>query len=349
MRGEITLRIDVVELEGDDLGDRKLVRDALIGRPAVVVTLGDWASELLQEIDEERKFLAGLISMESRFTRARGVLSHPPAELEVEQLLRLNPDLKTIGVLYDPRASTASANLLAGAVRRRGLGWQAGPVESPAELPRTFQRLAETCQAVVVIPDPSVVASRQATGFLVLGALEKNILLYTRSEVLVKRGVLSTLTADPAMMGRILGRMASAVAREQRDIAELAWETPSFDLLVNRKTARSLGVTLPDAAAPGDLARLPVGTTRRVSRRVPVRVLASTRAALPEGEVPGLVVLRLRISAEGKLLDTEVMRGGEPLAAAAAEAVKGWRFAAAQEDGVAVESWVIVTVEFDGQ
>lgn len=83
---------------------------------------------------------------------------------------------------------------------------------------------------------------------------------------------------------------------------------------------------------------------------VPPRILEARPAPLPEGARPGQpvrVVLQVTLDAAGAVVATEVRESpGAAYSAAAQEAVRGWRFAPATENGRAIPATVPVEVPF---
>lgn len=63
----------------------------------------------------------------------------------------------------------------------------------------------------------------------------------------------------------------------------------------------------------------------------------------------GAVQVRVLIAADGSAQKVELLRssGSRVLDAAALKSVRGWRFVAAERDGVTVSSWAIVPIEFN--
>jgi TonB family protein len=58
------------------------------------------------------------------------------------------------------------------------------------------------------------------------------------------------------------------------------------------------------------------------------------------------VILKLTISASGEVTDVQLVRGDEPFAAAAMEAVRTWRYRPAQLDGRSVAAVHMVSIPF---
>ena len=346
--------VDVVQLEGDDLEDRKTLGDALARDPAAVVSLGGWAAGLVADLAPPQPTFAGFAGDVG--DDGRVITGVPPPALEIEQLLRIDPRVKSIGVLYDGASSEADAADIEAAAKARKLRVVAGPVRGPTDLPRVFSMLADRVQAVLLIPDRTIVGSQEAISYLVLGCLEKNVLLYTRSEVLVRGGALFTVVVDPTEVGRSLGRMVTRVLSTGASAAATPkLEAASFELVVNHKTARALGLALGPELLPlptsGDLVRVDLGRQPTVSERfVPARIVEQRPAEVPAGaadRLPAVVVLRIRVSRDGAIAGVVVLSGEAPFTGAALKAVEGWKFEPARSAGRSVDSSLVVTVSFE--
>jgi protein TonB len=60
----------------------------------------------------------------------------------------------------------------------------------------------------------------------------------------------------------------------------------------------------------------------------------------------GTVVVQALIGKDGRVADTRVLKSIPALDDAAEDAVRRWRFKPAQADGVPVETWVSVPIQF---
>jgi bla regulator protein BlaR1 len=107
-----------------------------------------------------------------------------------------------------------------------------------------------------------------------------------------------------------------------------------------------LGVALSGLAAPPPTA--PAGMAAGIQGEVP-RYPSRAQA---EGE-GGLVVLRLRVGADGRVLESQFVAErstvpyGSPLVRSTLEAAREWRIDPPMQDGKPVEGWVMVPVRFE--
>lgn len=118
-------------------------------------------------------------------------------------------------------------------------------VASATDLLNTVNRLAESTQAILLLPDVGMLTAATMeklylhsfrTGMPVLGLSEGN----------VKQGSLFALVFDAKATGRQIGEKASAIL--QRAEARDAVHAPprKFNLFINANTARKMGISIPD-------------------------------------------------------------------------------------------------------
>jgi len=69
------------------------------------------------------------------------------------------------------------------------------------------------------------------------------------------------------------------------------------------------------------------------------------QSAKAEGKT-GTVILKVVVRADGSVADVQVMRGDEPFASAAIEAVKKWRYEPARVNGQAITVYQVVKIPF---
>ena len=175
--------------------------------------------------------------------------THSGLELRAKYLELLKeavPDATRMGVLWDPanQVHRPSLRIIESAAQRLGVDLHLAGVQDPKEMERAFSALAEKgVQALVVFPDGMFQA--QTPKILALAARYRLPPLYGLREY-AELGGLMAYGANIAKMHRqISASLVDKILRGARP-ADLPVAQPiEFDLLINLKTAKALGLTIP--------------------------------------------------------------------------------------------------------
>jgi putative ABC transport system substrate-binding protein len=161
----------------------------------------------------------------------------------LELLLSVVPGASRVAVLISANPATASLIRPIRALAQT-LGVEILPVtwKSPADLDEAFEKIgAENCDGLIVLADPNI--NRR---IFELAAKTRVPAIYQRGVFVRMGGLLSYSPDDVDLMRRgavYVDRILKGAAP-----AELPVEQPTkFELLVNLKTAKSLGLTIPES------------------------------------------------------------------------------------------------------
>ena len=165
----------------------------------------------------------------------------------LELLKEVVPDLSRVAVLYDPATPSHPPGLTAAQVAGPTLGLQIQSVAAPTaeDFERSFSAMQSAgAQAVLVLSTPLFIAG--ARPLAELGLRYKLPSLYgPRSHV--EAGGLMSYSPDRADLWRRGAGYVDKVLRGAKP-ADLAVQQPSkFELVVNLKTAKSIGIAIPQS------------------------------------------------------------------------------------------------------
>jgi putative ABC transport system substrate-binding protein len=164
----------------------------------------------------------------------------------LELLREAIPEATRFGVLWNPtnQVHKPSLKVIEGAAQRLKVQLHLVGIQDPREFESAFTALAgKGVQALVVFPDGMFLAQTQM--IIALAARYRFPTMYGLREY-AEAGGLMTYGTNMAEMHRQLG--ASAVDKILRGAkpANLPVAQPTkFELLINRKTAKTLGLTIP--------------------------------------------------------------------------------------------------------
>jgi putative tryptophan/tyrosine transport system substrate-binding protein len=169
-------------------------------------------------------------------------------EKHLELFKEITPGIERVGIIYSPANIASLASFKEQKEKmapRLGLVAVPIPISKPADLDEAFATIVhERVQALHVHPVPVISAQR---GRIAAFAIERRLPTISGSNILARDGLLMSYGSDPRVSWR---RAASYVDRilKGANPAELPVEQlDRFQLIINMKTARAMGLDLPPA------------------------------------------------------------------------------------------------------
>jgi putative ABC transport system substrate-binding protein len=162
------------------------------------------------------------------------------------QLLReLLPNVKRVGTFFNPANGYSRLMRDDDDQNSRSLGMEPIMVEvkSPAEIEKSFANLLQLrAQALVVGGDPLFISNRDQIAGL---ALAQSLPVMAEGRQFVAAGALVSYTPNQTEMFRSLAGIVDKILRGWKP-GDLPIEQRSeFNLVINMKTAKALGITVP--------------------------------------------------------------------------------------------------------
>jgi len=164
----------------------------------------------------------------------------------LELLQEMVPQVATVAVLMDPdrRISREQAKRLEAIAPTRHLKVHIIAVRGPEALDGAFEQAARTAQAVLVMDDPNL--STQRTRIVALAAKYRLANMHVMREYVDAGGLMAYVADVPAMFGRAADYVDKILKGTKP--ADLPIEEPTkYVLIVNLKTAKALGITIPES------------------------------------------------------------------------------------------------------
>jgi putative ABC transport system substrate-binding protein len=163
----------------------------------------------------------------------------------VELLKEWLPQTRRIGILARPQHPGEHRERQASEVAAQQLGMNSSyfPVRDPSELDSIFRAIVqEHCDALVVFPDAAMFGMADRVARFASEAKLPAISGWAR---FAQRGLLFTYGPNLYELYRSLGRYVDRVLRGTKP-SDLPVELPTkFELAINLKTAKALGLTVP--------------------------------------------------------------------------------------------------------
>lgn len=205
----------------------------------VVVALGmDAVGEALR-LPPSVSVVYGLVIAPPRSTRGNitGVYMSTPVSEYVSVVRKYLPSVRKVSVV----GSHTLMNTLLGSDHSQVAAYR---VDSSSGLVNTVSHLGET-DALLLLPDVNLLTSAVMEN-VYLFSFRKNVPLLGISEGNVKQGSLFALAFDPRAVSRQIGEKVQSILNGG-DASNIPQSPPKkFNLYVNSKTARKMGIAIPD-------------------------------------------------------------------------------------------------------
>jgi putative tryptophan/tyrosine transport system substrate-binding protein len=235
-----------------------LAADVVRLKPAVILAAGPDATRAAQQATSA----IAIVMIASTDPRVLGVasLAHPGGNLtgltigqpEVTSEKRLQlvkealPALARVAVLWDVKRSAdsgASVEMMAVAARVLGLRLQHLDVNGPSGFATAFAAAKRAnAEAVLLVESPRAVANRAAIAEL---GIQHRLAIMSQFSRIVEAGGLMSYGPDLSDLFRRAATYVDKILKGAKP-GDLPVEQPTkFDLVINLKTAKALGLTIP--------------------------------------------------------------------------------------------------------
>lgn len=174
-----------------------------------------------------------------------GVSDMLPIDKHLDMVLRVIPDAKRIGTVYNPGEANAVSlvELLQERLEARGLTLVKAAATKSSEVLGAARSLVGEVDGIYLTTDNTVISAAEA----VIGVGERaDIPVFAADTATVERGAVAALGFDYYDHGRQTGKMVARIL-DGADTATMPVETmDTLDLFVNPAAAKRMGITLSD-------------------------------------------------------------------------------------------------------
>jgi putative tryptophan/tyrosine transport system substrate-binding protein len=164
----------------------------------------------------------------------------------LQTLKEMSPKTKLVAAIFDPENTSWKIyfNAIAGFATSFGVELVEAPVRDSSEIERSMQQLGHAVDGLIVLPNPVIQLNRELMTELAIQHRLPTIYPY---RFYVESGGLMSYGVDVAELYRRAASYVDRILRGER-ASDLPIEQPTkFEFLINMKTARSLGLTVPAA------------------------------------------------------------------------------------------------------
>lgn len=189
---------------------------------------------------------SGLVSnLEKPGANVTGTSDAVSAEKIMELAMRLTPDIKTIGALYNSSEtnSVSVINNLKEYAQKNGLTVIDATVTNSSEVQQATSSLVGKADAIFSPIDNTVASAMPVVAQV---ANQAKIPVYVGADSMVKDGGLATYGVNYAILGQETANMATEILEGKKagDIPVMSMK--NMDIYVNKDTAEAIGITIPD-------------------------------------------------------------------------------------------------------
>jgi len=235
-----------------------LAADVVQSKPAVILAAGPDATRAAQQatsaipivmIASSDPRVLGAASLARPGGNLTGLTIGQPevtSEKRLQLLKEARPALARVAVLWDVKRSAdsgASVEMMAAAARVLGLRLQHLDVNGPSDFAKAFAAAKRAnAEAILLVESPRAVASRAAISEL---GIKHRLAIMSQFSRIVEAGGLMSYGPDLSDLFRRAATYVDKIFKGAKP-ADLPIEQPTrFELVINLKTAKALGLTIP--------------------------------------------------------------------------------------------------------
>lgn len=185
-------------------------------------------------------------SWEPSGTNVTGISDHKPIAPQVKLIKTLVPNLSAVGYVYSAGEVNSAIVLdeLKAEAEKQGLKVVPVAVQRSADIGTAARSLNGKVQAIYISEDNAVVSAYEA---LHKAALEAKIPVIAADRDTVARGAIAAYAVNQYDIGVATGKSAARVLRGEEAGSIPTQEVNQMELSINAKTAKELGVNVPEA------------------------------------------------------------------------------------------------------
>jgi putative ABC transport system substrate-binding protein len=175
-----------------------------------------------------------------------GVSNFVSPEDQFDMMLKIIPNLKKLGVIYNPGEANSDSLLkkMQDAAKRKGIEIVPATASKTSEVAIAAQSLIAKVDAIFINNDNTALAALSTVGQV---CREKKIPLFSSDGDINESGALALLGADQYEIGRQTGRIVAKILRSE-PTSSIPIEYPTkVNVELNSNVAKTLGITIPNS------------------------------------------------------------------------------------------------------
>lgn len=251
----VAVAVTVYDMEGNKDTGIKKVKEAIDTKPALILTVGTLATESTKENTRDIPVIFcmvlnpvadGLVkTMEASGNNLTGASMDIPSKKQFEILKTVMPNMKSIGVLFNPQETGALIEEAAASANAVGLKFVKKSVNTESDVPRALEEIGKDVDCLWSVSDSVVFNSFKSIQFTILFTLRNKIPFIGLSSAFVKSGALVAISCDIEDNGYQAGELAARVLSGEKPGAITVATPRKTYLSLNTRIADQIGVKLP--------------------------------------------------------------------------------------------------------
>ena len=244
---QVPVQIREVELPSEPMKEEPFLRSLEKSRPDLVVTVGTQATLSVTRHIKNSPVVFSLVLfsgeseslLQNRPVNVTGSAMDIPIQLQFQRLREVIPELKRVGVIFNPQNSMGEIEQARRAARESGLTLVEIPVTSESEVLQQVEGLKGRVDVLWSVADSTVFTPRSVDSILLL-TLRDSIPFVGLSPSFVKAGALLSFSCDYQDVGSQSAEQALEILAGKSP-AEISVTYPRrISLFLNLNTARAI-------------------------------------------------------------------------------------------------------------
>jgi len=245
----------VYSMAGGSANGRKIISQIKAEKPDLILTLGTTATTLASENINDLPIVFSAVlnpvdsgfvkSMKSSCNNLTGASMDIPIRTQFKWFKKVVPNVKRIGVLYNPDETKAVIDKALIIAESEKLKLITAPVYSERDVPKATKNLVKRVDALWAVADSKVFGSMQSAKFILLHTLRTKTPFMGLSRAFVKSGALLALSCKHEDIGRQSGELAIRILSGEAPSAIPVTAPRKVSLSLNLIVAEQIGIKLP--------------------------------------------------------------------------------------------------------
>lgn len=235
----------VIELDNQEVSSSQ-IREIRGQEPVAIIAIGSRAAiSLMAGIDDIPIVYCMVMNAQDRGLSGpniTGVNLEIPALEQLASFARVVPELKRVGIVYNPERPNPAVAAAKRAADQAGVALVEKRVSRAGDVPDAAAELSRTVDGLWLLPDASLITNETFRHVLVT-SLERRMPLFVFSAPFVRAGALMGLAPNYTRIGREAASIVEQVS-EGETAGSIPTRDPPAALVINAATAARMGIEL---------------------------------------------------------------------------------------------------------
>lgn len=249
------LKIDYQNAQGNPITAAQIARKFVGDRPDVIVTITTPSAQAVVAATRELPVVFCSVSdplgaklvnnLAKPGGNVTGTSDLSPIAEQLDLIRELSPDVKKLGVIYNPGEANSVSLVALLKTQASGKGLQVIEATAPksGDVLSAARQLAGKAEAIYIPLDNTVVSALEA---VIKVGRDARIPVYSADTDSVGRGTVASLGFDYYDVGRQTGQQVVRILRGEKPGDIPVERVKKLNLYINLQAAEAMGVTIPD-------------------------------------------------------------------------------------------------------